>query len=282
MSNVTTYNEMNANQLMAMMGGQQQQQQQENNLLPILRINYQEEDDNGNELKKGSFTLQGDDYDIYAKEATFRALGDYMQYLHYSQEEEAVVNRSIVHRMGDEPIDEKGTVRCGRPTGKELQQMTPDQKAQYKDITCFRYIYGIVSMSGKTAAGEDAEVTDIPCLFRMKGTSFMNFSREVVEPCNNKGLQFQQVTSTLSTKRHKNGSVIYFTAHFAPDLSRPVEISPADVEVMRNILTLIKSTNDQVKSKYDDALRSKSSDAIDAEVVDSVDADYTEVADLDF
>lgn len=283
MNNQIAVTDMNATQLMAMMGGNQSQQQSsENNLLPILRINYQEEDDNGNELRKGTFTLQGGDNNIYAKEATFRALGDYMQYLQYSQEEEAVVNRTIIHRIGDEPIDEKGTVRCGRPIGKELQQMPADEKAKYKEITCFRYIYGIVSMQGTTAEGEKASVENVPCLFRMKGTSFMNFTREVIEPANQKNLQFQQVVNTLTAKRHKNGSVIYFTAHFTPDFSSTVELSPEDVDVMRNILTMIKSNNDQVKAKYDDALRAKQGDADDAKLVDAVDVEYTEVDDLDF
>lgn len=284
MSNLAAVSEMNASQLMAMMGGAQNQQQgkQENNLLPILRINYQEEDDNGNELKKGTFTLQGGDHNIYAKEATFRALGDYMQYLHYSQEEEAVVNRTIIHRIGDEPIDEKGTVRCGRPIGKELQQMSPDQKAQFKEITCFRYIYGVVSMTGVTAEGDKTEVANVPCLFRMKGTSFMNFSREVIEPSNQKSLQFQQVPTKLTTQRHKNGSVVYFTAHFAPDFANTVEISPEDMDVMRKILTMIKDNNDQVKAKYNDSLRAKQSDATDEKIVGAIDSEYTEVDDLDF
>ena len=283
MSNAIAVNDMSTNELMAMMGGaQNQQQKQETNLLPILRINYQEEDDNGNELKKGTFTIQGNDNDIYAKEATFRALGDYMQYLNYSQEEEAVVNRTIIHRMGDEPIDEKGTVRCGRPVGKELMQLSPDEKAKFKDITCFRYIYGLVSMKGVTAEGESASVDNLPVLFRMKGTSFMNFSREVIEPCNGKGLQFQQVPTTLTTKRHKNGSVIYFTAHFAPDFANTVEISPADAEVMRNILTMIKGANEQIRTKYDEALRSKQEDKVTEVAVDAIDGEYVEADDLDF
>jgi len=283
MNNSVAVQNMDANQLIAMMGGAQtQQKSQESNLLPILRINYQEEDDNGNELKKGVFTLQGDNHDIYAKEAQFRALGDYMQYLHYSQEEEAVVNRSIIHRMGDEPIDEKGTVRCGRPVGKELAQMAPDEKAKFKDITCFRYIYGLVSMAGKNAEGDAVSVVNVPCLFRMKGTSFMNFTREVIEPCNAKSLQFQQVTSTLTTKRHKNGSVIYFTAHFDPDFKATQELSGEDVDVMRKILTLIKDTNAQVQDKYNESLRSKQQGSQDEKLVDAVDGDYKEVDELDF
>lgn len=284
MNNQVAVNDMNATQLMAMMGGAQNQQQSnaDSNLLPILRINYQEEDDDGNELKKGTFTLQGGDNSIYAKEASFRALGDYMQYLHYSQEEEAVVNRSIIHRIGDEPIDEKGTVRCGRPIGKELQQMPADEKAKFKEITCFRYIYGLVTMTGTAADGSPASVENMPVLFRMKGTSFMNFTREVIEPSNAKNLQFQQVPTTLTTKRHKNGSVIYFTAHFSPDFANTVEISPEDMEAMRKILTMIKQNNDQVKEKYNEALRAKQDDATDEKLVEAVDVEYSEVDDLDF
>ena len=279
MSNVQVYEGMDSNQLMAMMGGGANQQAQEvPDLLPILKINYQEEDADGNEIKKGLFVLGNTpDKAVYAKEVKLRVFGDFMQYLHYDADAEEVVNRSIVHRMGDEPMDEKGTVRCGRPAGKEYHALSDDQKKKYTGITCFRYLYGIVSFEGETSTGEAKTIENVPCLFRTKGASFLNFTNEVINGCSAKNLQFQQVESTLTTQRHKKGSVTYFTPHFAPDFSNILEIGPTDVETMKYILSMIKDTNDQIRTKHDDAIRAKNNVSAEAVVTDAISAEFSEV-----
>jgi hypothetical protein len=239
----------------------------------LLKINYQDEDDAGNELKKGEFVLGSGEDAVYAKEAKIRVFGDFMQYLHWDAESESVVNRSIIHRGGDEPIDEKGTIRCGRPAGKDYHALSDDAKKKYQGITCFRYLYGVVTMEGKTADGTEKSVTAEPCLFRTKGISFLNFTKEVIEGCNAKGVMFQQVEATLTTQRHKKGSVTYFTPHFAPDFSNLLEITEADTEVMRNILETIKVVNDDIRTKHDEALRSNQKDT---QVLDAIDIELVE------
>lgn len=278
MSNVpANVNDLDVGQLTALMSGNQGSQassQEQTDLLPLLRINYQEEDDDGNELKKGTFVLDGKDIEkVYAKDVTFRALGDFMQYLHYDMEEQKTINRTIIHRIGDEPIDETGTLRCGRPAGKDFHALDDAAKKKYTGITCFRYLYGIVSYKGTTATGEEKEVLETPCLFRTKGASFMNFTKEVIEPCTAQNLTFQQVSSTLSNERKRNGGVIYFTSHFKPDFKSKTEVSPADVEIMKHILTLIKNVNEDVRRKYNEALKSQSDSSDSEELVDVILAD---------
>lgn len=273
MANIQAYEGLDAKQIMVMMSsGGASQETQQMDLLPLLKINYQEEDSAGNELKKGMLVVGSNPEEaVYAKDATFRVLGDFMQYLHWDAEKEEVVNRSIIHRMGDEPIDERGTLRCGRPAGKDYHALSDDQKKKYQGITCFRYLYGVVSMTGQSATGEAKSIDSLPCLFRTKGSAFLNFTNEVIKGCDAKGITFQQVTSLLTTERHKKGSVTYFTPHFAPDFENIHEISEADVVVMKEILSTIKETNDQIRKKYDDAIRSKQSSSV------SVEEDYIEV-----
>ena len=282
MGNIQSYEGMDAQQLMSVMGGGAQQggqQDDQTNLLPLLKINYQDEDSNGNEIKKGLFVLGNDpDTAVYAKEAKIRVFGDFMQYLHYDAEADGVVNRSIIHRMGDEPIDEKGTVRCGRPAGKDFHALSDDQKQKYQGITCFRYLYGVVSMEGETATGEKKTVEFEPCLFRTKGASFLNFTKEVIEGCTAKKVTFQQIESLLTTERHKRGSVTYFTPHFAPDFSNALEITPEDTNVMRKILETIKVVNEEVRKKHDESMRSNQRDA---QIMDAVDVEVVDDA-LDF
>ena len=270
----TNVQELNVEQITALMAGpnaSNNSAEKTNELLPLLRVNHQEEDEDGNELKKGLFFLAGSSIDkVYAKEVNFRALGDFMQYLHYDQDQQAVINRTIIHRMGDEPIDETGSLRCGRPVGKEFHALPDTEKKKYTGITCFRYLYGMVSYTGHTATGEGSEVIETPCLFRTKGASFLNFSEEVIKPCAAQDIAFLNVSSVLFNERKRNGGVTYFTSHFKPDFKKKIELSPSDVEVMKHILTLIKGVNDEVRRKYDDKLRSHASNDQASKLFDDV------------
>jgi len=274
MSNVpANVSDLDVGQLTALMSGgaSQQAQTEQSDLLPLLRTNYQEEDDDGNELKKGTFVLDGKDIEkVYAKEVQFRALGDFMQYLHYDSDEQKTVNRTIIHRVGDEPIDETGTLRCGRPAGKDFHALDDKEKSKYQGITCFRYIYGLVSYKGTNAEGEEREVVETPCLFRTKGASFMNFTKEVIEPSSAQNLPFQNVTSTLSNERKRNGGVIYFTSHFSPDFKKTAELSPDNVETMKHILTLIKNVNDSVRAKYNESIKARTASPDEVDVVNAI------------
>lgn len=287
MSNVQVYEGMDSNQLLALMGSQggATQQQDETGLLPLLKVNYDDEDVNGNDLKKGLFVINGGTEEaVYAKDVKIRVLGDFMQYMDYDAEKEEVVNRSIIHRMGDEPIDEKGTVRCGRPLGKELHAMSDEKKKAFSSITCFRLLYGIVSMEGVGVDGKDKPIVDMPCLFRAKGASFMNFSQEVIEGCRAKGVEFQNVECMLTTQRHKKGSVTYFTTHFEPDFGNIKQLSEDDISAMKQILTMIKDNNDAIRQKYDESLRSAQEKTTQDVADESLVADFEEVVDdeLDF
>jgi len=279
MSEVALYNGMTPDQLMAAMGAGDSAQQAEStgNRLPLLKVNYQDEDNDGNTLKKGLFALNLPTGTVYGADVTVRVFADYMQYLDYDPNENAVVNKTIIHRVGDEPIDETGGLRCGKPTSKELREMDADAKLKYKDITCFRYMYSTVTMAdAKDGAGNDVEVQDVPCLLRLKGASFLSFSTDVIEPCRNQKLKFMEVTSKLVTTRQKNGSVTYFTVGFEPDFSNKTDISTDDLQFMSKILDTVNAENKSVIAKHNAALYGKQSDASDEKLVAEVE-DYLEI-----
>ena len=257
--------------------GAPSEQEATGNRLPILKVNYHEEDDEGNKLKKGAFALTLSSGHVYGEDVRVRVFADYMQYLDFDPNEQAVVNKTIIHRAGDEPIDETGTLRCGKPTSKELREMDADAKLKYKDINCFRYLYSLVSISDATdSAGNAVEVKDEPCLLRVKGASFLAFTTDVIEPCRSMKLKFMQVASDLSTSRQKNGSLIYFTVNFKPDFSNQMEISTDDLQFMSKILDTVNAENKEVMRKYDAALYGKQADAEDAKALSEVE-EYLEI-----
>jgi len=282
MSEVALYNGLTQDQLFAAMGVQQDSaNEQGSNRLPILKINYQEEDDKGNELKKGAFALTLPSGTVYGKDVRVRVFSDYMQYLDYDPAQEAVVNKTIIHRGGDEPIDEKGGIRCGKPTSNALREMGDDIREKYKSITCFRYLYAKVSISdAATADGTAVEVKDEPCLFRMKGASFLAFN-SVTESCRAQKLKFLEVESAVTTERQKKGSVTYFTTKFEPDFSNIIPITSDDLHFMSKILDTVNFENKQVMAKYNEALRNSQEDVRDEKLVGEVEEyldDFDETA----
>ena len=285
MSEVALYNGMNENELLAAMGMQPQQsdeQESTGNLLPILKVNYQEEDDEGNELKKGAFALTLPTGTVYGKDVRVRVYADYMQYLNYDPVQEAVVNKTIIHRVGDEAIDEQGGVRCGKPTSKDLREMDEETQQKWRSVTCFRYLYSTVTIADATLAdGTKAEVKDVPCLFRMKTGSFMAFN-SVLEATKSQRLKFTQVESVVKTVRKKRGSVNYFVIEIHPDMSNIREITGEDFAFMSKILETVNGENKRIIAKHNNALRAKQTDADDekvvAEVEDYLDADFVEAS----
>jgi hypothetical protein len=140
----------------------------------------------------------------------------------------------------------------------------------------------VTLVDAKTSDGTSVTVEDAPCLFRIKGASFLTFSDQVLEPCRNQKVKFPQVVNDLNTERHKKGTVTYFTASFTPDFSNILQLQVHDMEFMSMILDIVNAENTQVIAKYNEALRNKQTSTHDSAIVDEVesylDADFEEVS----
>ena len=107
--------------------------------LPQLVINSQVDDDDGNPIPRGAFTIKGAEVAAYAETAMFRPLSHHFQYLHWDNVQKKLVNKSkIIASFGEEPIDMNGTLRCGKPISSQLREMAPEQKEKYASITCLK------------------------------------------------------------------------------------------------------------------------------------------------
>ena len=242
--------------------------------LPQLTINSQVDDDDGNPIPRGAFTIKGTEVAAYAETAMFRPLSHHFQYLHWDNVQKKLVNKSkIIASFGEEPIDMNGTLRCGKPISSQLRDMPPEQREKYAGITCFRQVRGLVSGEAKTATGEKVTWDNEPVILMLKGTNFNPFDDEFIKvvPANRNLWDYQ---CELSSKRHKNGSVTWFTFQFKPDLKNPLGLDDKVVETIQVIADSIKSENNRIKKAYDAAVASQSLDrqALDA-IQNSLDDD---------
>ena len=267
MDKLVTFNGRSIDQLAAEVGASQTQSGGTSaSRLPELKINTQVDDDQGNSLPRGHFFIKGLDTVAYAETVIFRPLAHGFQYLHYDTQLNKLAAKSrIISNFGEEARDTNGTIRCGKPVSSVLRDMPEDKRKKYADITCFRQVRGLVSYKGVTADGETVEYTNQPVILMLKGTNFAPFEDEFLKklPRNSNIWDF---AAKLTSKRHKNGSVVWFTFHFDPDLKNRLGLDQDTVDSIGAIADAIRNENDRVDQAYKAALANQSLDqgAIDA------------------
>lgn len=247
--------------------------------LPQLVIESQVDDEHGNTLPRGHFFIKGLEETAYAEKVTIRPLQHGFQYLHWDKVANKLAAKSlIIANFGQEPRDTNGTVRCGKPVSSELRELSPEQREKYDGITCFRQVRALASFTGKTLAGKEVTYENQPVILMLKGTNFLPFESEYMKAIP-RDRNIWDFNVEVTSKRHKNGSVTWFTMHFKPDLKNPLPLDETVLESIRVIRDAIRSENARIDKAYEAALRNESIDraALDA-IEGSLDDDLVDAA----
>lgn len=243
--------------------------------IPRLSINRNPEDDNGNKLPVGEFSI----FDTtigkvaYGKPVTFRPFISGMQYMNYNPEKGEYVNRSIIFSSHkDEAIDMLGGTNCGKVPYKDRESLTPEQQVEQRTIRCYRLVYGLVSFKGKLADNSDHKVENLPALYRVSGTAFLPVSNAIKSLKDSGKLMFK-CTLKLDTERQKRGGNTFYVPVITPNSNTQIEFTSKDNDTLTVFKGAIDNENQEVISAYKKA-RDKSpndSDAESAKIVDELD-----------
>jgi len=229
--------------------------------VPQLKVNMDDEDVDGKPLPRGYFMLTEQEVTSYAKEVKFRPLAMHLQYIDYDEAENKLVCRTVQNsNFQQEFRDTRGTTRCGRPSGPEWRDMPKEAKEEYKNISCVRYVRGIVSYEGETKTGEKISVDNVPCVIRLKGTNFSPFEEEYMKKIPN-GRMIWDFWLDMSLERQKNGSVVYYIMHFAADFASPVPVDVPTFETIKYFVQMVDEDNERVERDYKSALAKRNGDA---------------------
>lgn len=227
--------------------------------LPQLKVNYQDEVEwNGNkyEIKPGLFTLSNQDIPVFAKNVTFRPLLHTYQYIKYDKAEDKVVCRSVLFNdFSDEPRDENGTLRCGKPPSKVLKE-NPDLKKKYEDTNLYRSVDGLVSFEGTDPSGNKVKVENVLCTFRGKGSNFSPFNDEYIKLMP-RGSVIWDYALNLGVTKHKQdpkSAVSYYVVHFDADFSTKLPFNVQLFDTVKELKRRIDETNKEIDKKYYAAL----------------------------
>ena len=241
---------------------------------PRLIINREAENDDGDALVVGAYTLFLEGVGrIYSKNAKFRALLNCFQYSIYSLEERTITSRTILfHDWREEILDTDGGMKCGKVTGKRNKDaLSTEEAEQQKKIKCQRHLFGLVSMTGTTAKGEEVKVESVPCLWRTGGVNFMPIG-DALEELTKANLPFWTHWFDLTTKREKNDGNTYYAVAIALDKQAKMSLSEVDFETLKGFRSYVNSENDTVEVLHQKAMARDVFDAQYEELSDTVDA----------
>ena len=224
----------------------------------FLKINRDHEDDEGNSLPAGSWSVSLPDKTVYAKEIDFQVFVQRYQYLHYDAEVNEMVNKSVMAKNlypQTEIPDMLGTLRCGSVPASQRESLSADKAMQQKNIKCFRMLFGkatfLDAVDEKGAKVEDA--VNVPILWRARGSNFMPISVPMdALTAQKKPFIFYKLHASLEKK--KNGGLVYYVGKFdnSPQL---VDFTPEDQDTLAYFMDYINAENSAVMKEYDNSLR---------------------------
>lgn len=239
-----------------------------NDRLPQLKTNSKRKDPQGRKIEEGAFFLSGVDEPLYTDTVTIRVLSQMFQWIHYDPEINKVANKTLlIPNFRHEARDMKGTIRCGKPTSKELKELTKAKQKQYEDIKCFRQLRVLVSYEGVDADGNKGTVENEPAILLLKGANFNPFEDEFMKGIP-RGANLYDYEAKVTAEELENGSVTYYVMHFAPQLDSALPLDQKTFDTMTKLAEMIVAENTMIDASYNKSLRDKSSDddAIEAVV----------------
>ena len=254
---------------------------------PTLSIMSNEDDMQGNAIKpdpRGKFYLKGSDKAAFADTATFRPLSHHYQWIHFDDDGLANKSRAILS-FREEARDMKGGIKCGYPTWEDMQEMEREERKKWRDMQ-FRQVRGLVTMTGKTASGEEVVYENTPCMLQHRNSNYAGFKNAVYDKVPSGGppggWAISDFNVELSSERNVNGSVKWYTFNYKPDFENPLDRTADLVETQKMIREMIDKENEYVDAAYYKCIQAGSIDsqAIAAleEVIDGLDDDLTDAA----
>lgn len=239
--------------------GQGENEEKPKTGLTRLNINYDTDDDEGNNLKKGSWKVYHDGEFVYADSVTFRPMARYYEWTVYDADEGKFSCRSTQEpKIEHQFPDTSGGNKCGRLSKSEEQELGEDHPKTLASrlATCNQVFYATISMDGKTGDGRDVKIVDLPVVAYFKRSGFRP-AKDAIDKLP-RGLAMSEQVFELTTKRHKMGSVTYFTPVFTP--AKTVKLSDEDLELTAMFVQTVAASNHRILEQHKEALKNKASE----------------------
>jgi len=240
--------------------------------LPLLKINTDDENEDGQAIPRATMYLR-DVADIsYAKDIKIRVLGQHYQYIEYDPDQNKTVCKTLINKsFKQEFLDTRGTSKCGMT--KPKSKMEQYEKERFKNVTYFRHLRVLVTYKGVDAEGNSVTVENQPALMLLKGSNFMPFEDEVVKKLP-RGASLCDFWIDVSLERMKNGSVTYYVMHYKFDASKVETFDTQTADTFRHFASMVEGENTRILDQHKSAIISRSAPTYEVPVDASLEADF--------
>jgi len=223
--------------------------------LPRLNINYDAETEDGQTLPRGDWKMYLDGRFIYANKVSFRPILRTFEYSVWDQESGTFSSKSVQKpTLSGMFPDTTGGNKCGRLTREEEDRLPKDDIAYLNSraVVCNQVLYGKISGEFKTADGTAVKIEDQAVVAYFKRSGFKPINDFIGGLSKQKKLM-QKCEISLTTHRHKNGSVTFWTP--VPTLEKEVDITDQDKELMGMFAETVKGHNENVMNQHREAVK---------------------------
>lgn len=272
MNDLTVIDPIEQQRLREMMGVSSEPAGGSGDRVPLVKINTEFEDDDGNQLTPGSFYLRDYDQLAYAKNIKIRVLGQHYQYIEFDPEQNKSVCKTTINKSFNQDfLDTRGQMKCGMTKAKS--KMEPYEKERFKNVTCFRELRGLVTYTGTDPKGAEVEIKNQPMIMLLKGSNFMPFEDEVMKKIPT-GNAVWDYWIDVSLERKKNGSVTYYVMHFDFDSSAVQSFDQDTAATVRRFAEMVENENAKIIEAHKKALAERNSGSYEVAEYDDLEADF--------
>lgn len=225
--------------------------------LSRLNINYDDETEDGHSLKKGTWRLFHEGEFVYADEVTFRPMVRTFEWSVWDADEGKFTSRSVqAPTLNNSFPDTSGGFKCGRLTKSEEESLGEKHPLTLasRSAVCNIVFYALVSLKGKNANGDDITVENYPIVSYFKKSGFRP-AREAIEMITEKGQLMNESVFTLSTKRMKQGSLVYYVPVFTSTGTQPLDDHTK--EIFKMFLETVKASNANILEQHRESVKAR-------------------------
>ena len=228
--------------------------------LPRLSINYDQETDDGTNLKRGDWKMYLDGRFIYASEVILRTLMRTFEYSMWDAEANEGKGGFSCKSMqktsfGGSFPDTDGGDKCGRLSRDEENALDKDDPRYLtsRAVVCNQVMYGHITGAFREADGTPVDVVNEPVVAYFKRSGFKPIA-DFVSSLGPKNKLMVLTEMKLTTSKQKKGSVTYWTP--VPSEGNTVKsLTDKDKELMANFADTIKAHNDSVMGEHREAVK---------------------------
>ena len=228
--------------------------------LPRLSINYDQETEDGTNLKRGDWKIYLDGRFIYASEVTLRTLLRTFEYSMWDAEANEGKGgfscKSIQKTsFGGSFPDTEGNDKCGRLSRDEENSLEKDDPRYLSSraVVCNQVMYGHISGAFHEADGTPVDVVDEPVVAYFKRSGFKPIA-DFVSSLAKQNKLMVLTEMKLTTSKQKKGSVTYWIP--VPSFAGVVKtLSEDDKALMSNFADTIKAHNENVMGQHREAMK---------------------------